>query len=206
MIYYQTLKFAREHDEIDICRKSREEDLRCRNTIEKLVDENYYNNRFDSAKVVKEAVIEFGLERVKFILANTVQQKDWDGRISETNKRWAKSVPVSLEEEYQLKILLGKTHPVLLNTLIDEIRENYRTKYSVTTKEALRRACIDNNWFTAGTNEQYEKLFYANENGCPLEEIATIIWLCSDDERCCRRDIKTTLEKIRDEFQQSLIN
>ena len=90
MIYYQTLKFAREHDEIDICRKSREEDLRCRNTIEKLVDENYYNNRFDSAKVVKEAVIEFGLERVKFILANTVQQKDWDGRISETNKRWAK--------------------------------------------------------------------------------------------------------------------
>lgn len=204
MIYYQTLKFAREHDEIDICRKSREEDLRCRDTIEKLVDGNYYNNHFDSAKVVKEAVIEFGLERVKFILANTVQQRDWDGRISEVSKRWAKSVPVSLDEEYNTKILLCKIHSVLLNALIDEIRENYRTKYSVANTATLRQVCIENNWFTAGTNEQYEKLFYANENSCPLEEIVTIIWICSND-KCCRRDIKAVLEKVRDDYQRSLI-
>lgn len=65
-------------------------------------------------------------------------------------------------------------------------------KYSVTNLEALRNLCIENNWFTCGTNRQYDKLFYANENGCPIEEIATIIWLCSDDD-CRRMDILDTL-------------
>ena len=66
-------------------------------------------------------------------------------------------------------------------------------KYSVTTSEELRCLCIRKNWFTCGTNSQYDKLFYANENGCPIEEVATIIWLCSDDEVHSRRDILDTL-------------
>lgn len=41
--------------------------------------------------------------------------------------------------------------------------------YTVTTASALRQLCIKNNWFTCGSNEQYEKLFYANENGCPIK-------------------------------------
>lgn len=39
------------------------------------------------------------------------------------------------------------------------------TNYTVTTNGILRNLCIKNNWFTCGTNEQYEKLFYANEYG-----------------------------------------
>ena len=54
------------------------------------------------------------------------------------------------------------------------------------------RLCRENAWFTCGTDEQYEKLFYALEMKAPLEEIVTIIWLCSDDG-WCRRDIKTVL-------------
>lgn len=68
-------------------------------------------------------------------------------------------------------------------------------KYSVTTSWELRLLCINNNWFTCGSIEQYEKLFYANENGCPIEEIATIIWLCSDEE-CRRMDVLDILIDI----------
>lgn len=50
-----------------------------------------------------------------------------------------------------------------------------KKEYTVTTPENLRSLCIRKNWFTCGTNKQYEKLFYANEHGCPIEEIATII-------------------------------
>ena len=53
--------------------------------------------------------------------------------------------------------------------------------FTVTDTDTLRRTCIHHNWFTEGTNTQYEKLFYANSHGCPIEEIATIIWLCTDD-------------------------
>lgn len=73
-------------------------------------------------------------------------------------------------------------------------------QYSVTTPERLRSLCVKNNWFTCGTNEQYEKMFYANEHFCPLEEIATIIWICSDG--CRRRDILDELEREHKEMKK----
>ena len=36
----------------------------------------------------------FGTERVQFILANTIQRKNYDGRISQDNKAWAKTIPM----------------------------------------------------------------------------------------------------------------
>lgn len=61
------------------------------------------------------------------------------------------------------------------------------------TNEKLRQLCIENDWFTYGTNYQYEKLFYANEMGCPIDEMASMIWLCSDGEKLTRDDILTEL-------------
>ena len=77
-------------------------------------------------------------------------------------------------------------------------------QYSVTTTEELRNLCIKNNWFTCGSCEQYEKLFYANENGCPIEEIATIIWLCSDED-CRRLDVLDILIEAFKEHQRNVI-
>lgn len=52
----------------------------------------------------------------------------------------------------------------------------------ITTQYNLRELCIKNDWFTAGTNDQYDKLFEANRNGMGIVEIAAIIWVCSDAE------------------------
>lgn len=75
--------------------------------------------------------------------------------------------------------------------------------YTVTTPEKLRSLCITHNLFTEGTNSQYDKLFYANANGCPIEEIATIIWLCSD-ENWCRRDILSILSEERQNYLRKI--
>lgn len=76
-------------------------------------------------------------------------------------------------------------------------------KISTIPTSDLRALCIKKNWFTCGTTKQYEKLFYANYHGCPIEEIATIIWLCSDDEQHCRRDILAALKEARAEWLKS---
>ena len=52
--------------------------------------------------------------------------------------------------------------------------------YSIVPNDKLRALCIKNNWFTCGSNSQYDKLFEGNINGFTPMEIATIIWLCSD--------------------------
>lgn len=54
--------------------------------------------------------------------------------------------------------------------------------YTVTTPDELLQLCVKSGWFTCGSQMQYDKLFYANENGCPIKEIASIIWLCSDED------------------------
>ena len=77
-------------------------------------------------------------------------------------------------------------------------------KYAVTTPDELRSLCIRKNWFTHGSNSQYDKLFYANGTGCPIEEIATIIWLCSDEEQWCRRDILEELKAVHEEYLESI--
>ena len=77
-------------------------------------------------------------------------------------------------------------------------------KYSVTTPCELRSLCIRKDWFTCGTNRQYDKLFKANEELAPIEEIATIIWLCSDDEVHCRRDILEELKAVQEAYHWSI--
>lgn len=57
----------------------------------------------------------------------------------------------------------------------------------------LRQMCIDNDWFTSGTNEQYSRLFTLNENGASIDTLATAIWLCSSG--AAYEDILATLNE-----------
>lgn len=41
--------------------------------------------------------------------------------------------------------------------------------------------CIKKDWFTNGTNTQYERLFDRVRDGADIDEIATIIWICSEN-------------------------
>jgi len=43
----------------------------------------------------------------------------------------------------------------------------------------VRELCIKNDWFTNGDNHQYSVMFDRVQQGADVEEIATIIWICS---------------------------
>ena len=64
--------------------------------------------------------------------------------------------------------------------------------------EDLRMLCIKNNWFTCGDINQYDKLFQANRFGMPLEQIAVIIWTCSNG--WLLQAIREELEKAQKEY------
>lgn len=75
--------------------------------------------------------------------------------------------------------------------------------YSIVPSDKLRKLCIKNNWFTCGSNSQYDKLFEANTNGFTPTEIATIIWLCSDNAD--RNSILATLKAARAAWTRSMV-
>lgn len=60
----------------------------------------------------------------------------------------------------------------------------------------LQSLCIQNQWFTCGTTNQYYKLFELNEKGCPLEELVLIIWICSETDKWTQKEIKGILKRF----------
>lgn len=76
--------------------------------------------------------------------------------------------------------------------------------YSTIPNDKLRELCIKNNWFTCGSNSQYEKLFQANKDRFTADQIATIIWVCSDNAD--RNTILATLKAARAAWTRSMVS
>ncbi|MCD7883046.1 MAG: DUF3849 domain-containing protein [Lachnospiraceae bacterium] len=95
-VYMQTPAYAREHGELEQYRQSRNENIACKNAIEKAVSENFDGMHLN-AGAVKPVLEQFGEERVAYVLATTIQIKDWDRRFSPSNREWAASVPIGEE-------------------------------------------------------------------------------------------------------------
>lgn len=93
-LYRHDVAYAREHDELPLYRDSYQANIACKEAIEKAIAANYDNNRLNAQAVLDAVSLEFSMERIQYMLANTVQYKGWDGRISRANREWAQTVPV----------------------------------------------------------------------------------------------------------------
>lgn len=74
--------------------------------------------------------------------------------------------------------------------------DDARTTYTF-RPETLRAICVKNDWFNAGTNSQYDKLFDMNRAGEPIETLALIIWTCTDGTESVR-EIAERLNELFD--------
>ena len=68
------------------------------------------------------------MERVSLVLANTVQDKDWDGRISPENKAWAKDISVPNDTDAwggkrTHEYVCSQAHPGLINLFVNRFRK-----------------------------------------------------------------------------------
>ncbi len=122
-IYTQYFAYAQAHNEVELMRNSYKANVACRNAIELAIKENYSGNFLNTAKVIREVAPVFDIDRVMFVLANTVRHKDWDGRISEDNKEWAKTIPPVADEKHSIDIIADGVHPVLLDALVNTARK-----------------------------------------------------------------------------------
>lgn len=125
-LYYHSGDYAYEHGELKLYHASFQENIACREAIEQAIADHYGNNRLDA--VCADQVVErFGYDRVFCVLANTVQHKEWDGRISRENKAWAKTIPVAPgyggdRNDY---FVVDRGNPGLTDLFISIVRKNY---------------------------------------------------------------------------------
>lgn len=124
-VYRQTGMYAREHGELEQFRQSNVANIACRAAIEKAIAENFDGMRL-RADAAEPVLREFGSERVLFVLANTVQHKDWDGRFSHENKAWVAAFVIEPDEvmgmDRRLQFIVN-SHPAVLDGFIRMVRE-----------------------------------------------------------------------------------
>lgn len=118
-IYENTFKFAMENGEKDICLASYRENAACANAISDAIRRNFdgYHLRDCAGPVIEE----YGLERVRYILANTIQLSSWDGRWSKANLAWAEDFYIP-ESECRNDWRVS-AHTAVLNGFVDDVRK-----------------------------------------------------------------------------------
>lgn len=121
-LYRQPASYAREHGELEQYRASLQANIACKKTIEAAIRENYSGFNLDR-QVSARVLSAFGPERTSFVLANTVQLKNWDGRFSPTTKEWAGrfTIPDSKERRCGYSV---ESHPDKLDSFIRQVRES----------------------------------------------------------------------------------
>lgn len=139
-LYPHTAAYARAHNELEAYRISNRANYQCKEAIEGAIREHFDGMHLngDAASGVIQA---YGMERVMHVLANTVQFQDWDGRYSRRNKEWAKTIPNHNSDTVRCGYILN-SHPVVINGMIDIVREEAQRHQTMGRKEPPARPSV----------------------------------------------------------------
>ena len=136
-IYRETANYAYEAGELKAYHASLAANEECRSAIEAAISGNYAENRLDADAAVKSVLEQFSPERIRYVLANTIQQKDFDGRIPQPLKEWAKNVEVCSENAS--RFLVDKCNPGLTALFVDAFRNQTEPQKDVASEKAEER-------------------------------------------------------------------
>ena len=127
-VYKQSAEYAIEHDELPTYRESFRVNMACRDALETAIHESYHDYCLDTGKASAQVAAQFGMERMAYVLANTVRAFEHDGRISRDNKAWAQTVPVCTDadewgHERSRYFLVSQVNPGLVDLLVSRVHE-----------------------------------------------------------------------------------
>lgn len=114
----------------DEYRENMRKNVDCKRAIEKGISENF-NGMVLSTGFEDEIIAEYGLDRVEYVLANTIQEKDHDGRFSNINKEWARQKEITEMPEHRYQFVV-ESHPAVLDGFVNLIREKSLQKQEET--------------------------------------------------------------------------
>lgn len=144
-LYHFPASYAHEHGELEQYRASYKANIACKEAIEQAIAEHYRDNRLGT-EAVHQVLEQFGYDRMFYVLANTVRQKDWDGRISRDNKAWAKTIPVyenpdDFGQDRNVYFVVDRSHPGLVDLFLTQTWLYYTKEHGkkVSIRESMKQ-------------------------------------------------------------------
>lgn len=143
-VYPYPASYAHEQGELEQYRASHKANIACRDAIDTAIADHYRDNRLGNG-AVKQVVAQFGYDRTLYVLANTVRQKDWDGRISRENKEWAKTIPVYEDKDSwggdrRCEFVVDRAHTGLMDLFTTQARREYLLTQPLTKEDIQQEA------------------------------------------------------------------
>ena len=119
-LYRKALELARALGELPQWRESRKENIACARAIDKAIADGYDGMHLREG-IPAEIAGQFGMDRVAWVLASTLHEKQYDGRFSRENKAWGEAQRITYDQRaYEY---CCNAHPVLVNDVIDDFRK-----------------------------------------------------------------------------------
>lgn len=123
-LYRKSYEEAKICEETELWRESRIENIRCCKEIDKAVSESFDGYSLSDSGA-ESVIARFGYDRAMWVLAASIRNNANDGRFSEDNKAWAKSVIPSHISQKETIEYCSDCHPAVLNGFTEQVREKY---------------------------------------------------------------------------------
>ena len=118
-VYPYSPDHARQNDELELFHESRKLNQECAQAIDAdIKDSNYELYRYDLKTAAKTVMDGYGVDRVAWVLANTIQKQHYDGRYSTANKAWATEFDIPREASS----FFSNAHPTLIDGFASHVR------------------------------------------------------------------------------------
>ena len=118
-LYRGTAEQARRENQLQLWRDSFQANILCRIAIENEIRQHFDGMHLDRG-CAGRVLDEFGEARVKYVLSATLQELDYDGRFSRSNKEWGRQteiIPSTRNYEFAVQ-----SHPAVLDGFISDFR------------------------------------------------------------------------------------
>ena len=122
-LYRNSFSEAERKREIGRWRESHAENVRCKNRFDDLISQNFDGYHL-KGNVIKDMCDEFGLERVRWVLTNTIRENMEDGRYRPETKAWGGEIYFPRGERNHEFAL--NSHPEIVNGLVNQYRRYVR--------------------------------------------------------------------------------
>ena len=122
-LYPYSYDIAKRDCEVGDWRASYNENVRCKTYMDKQIAQRFDGLRLDG-NLIKDVCEAFGIDRVKWVLANTVRHLRYDGRFRPENKQWANTLNIP-RSPYNSEFCL-QSHPEIVNGLVNQYRKYVR--------------------------------------------------------------------------------
>ncbi len=139
-VYRYPGSYAELHNELPLYRESKNANIACRDTIEQAI-KSHTNWKsvagcsatiadFDPTAALDEVLMQFSIERIAWVVANTIRHKDWGSWFSVHNKQWAATIPVPIDPrpcggDATVQYIIGTAYSCLVDSFASKVRDRY---------------------------------------------------------------------------------